>query len=350
MSIPQNADVFPQHDGSVLINSKSIRVPGIDLKQEISRGKNGVVIRGFDTYLDRAVAVKFWLKLKPQDTRDKFQQGMLEARKAAAARGAHVVEVYSAGETEGLFYTTMEFFAGLTLRVWLTSEIITPRQLPDNESDGLAFFTRWIFTRRLVESLKRLHFTGILHGDLHPDNVLVGSAFSTDRDEPTFNDRDFRVIDFGTSHFTSNAFSASRHWRVLEQCVDSILQPFQLKPIWGHCRPEPSSSGKQWHNWFASYLAYLPLMIYQILNPDYARRDLGMIVNLDWDETGEDRHLVALSEDAREFIGAMSTAGCLNTRDLRQLSDFHQAVKGIRPSWDDTDRRPWLPPLKHPSG
>ena len=39
MSTFPNADVFIKDDGSVVINRKSIRVPGIELKQEISRGQ-----------------------------------------------------------------------------------------------------------------------------------------------------------------------------------------------------------------------------------------------------------------------------------------------------------------------
>ena len=125
----------------------------------------------------------------------------------------------------------MEFFEGRPLRAWLTDERLHPKRLPENMCDDLTFYARWVFARLLIESLRPLHYSEKLHGDLHPDNVLVGSAVRTDRDEPTFYDRDFRVIDFGTSHFASNSFSSRRHWRVLEQCVDSIVQPLRLKPI-----------------------------------------------------------------------------------------------------------------------
>ena len=68
----------------------------------------------------RDVAVKIWMKLRERDRRDKFQKGIPEARKPADADNSDVaVRIHEAGDIGCLFYTTMEYFDGITVREWL---------------------------------------------------------------------------------------------------------------------------------------------------------------------------------------------------------------------------------------
>jgi hypothetical protein len=66
-------------------------------QSRLGAGANGFVIRCQNVVLDRSEAIKFWVKLREGDTRDKFKQGVAEAKKAASISSARIAHVYSAG-------------------------------------------------------------------------------------------------------------------------------------------------------------------------------------------------------------------------------------------------------------
>ena len=96
-------------------NGHVIEVGDYSITREIVRGANGIVFEADDNLLDRKVAIKIWTKLKPNDRRDKIQQGIAEARKAYQAKREEVAEIYHAGITSNLFlslwYTSTAFLS-----------------------------------------------------------------------------------------------------------------------------------------------------------------------------------------------------------------------------------------------
>jgi Tol biopolymer transport system component/predicted Ser/Thr protein kinase len=126
----------------------------------IGEGGMGVVYRAHDTKLGRPVAVKFLFDdLADPAARRRFQR---EAQMASSLNHPHILTVHDAGEFEGRQYLVTEFVDGGTLKEWARSEKRTWREvvaLLVGVADGLA----------------AAHGAGILHRDIKPDNILVGS-------------------------------------------------------------------------------------------------------------------------------------------------------------------------------
>jgi serine/threonine protein kinase/Tol biopolymer transport system component len=139
--------------------------PGTQLGQYriegvIGHGGMGVVHRALDTKLNRPVAVKFLFDdLADPAARRRFQK---EAQMASSLNHPHILTVYDAGDFEGRQYLVTEFIDGGTLKVWARAEKRTWREiltLLSGVADGLA----------------TAHGAGILHRDIKPDNILVGT-------------------------------------------------------------------------------------------------------------------------------------------------------------------------------
>ena len=138
----------------------------------VATGGMGTVYEGFDNRLERVVAVKVMndnLVYEPGFT-DRF---VTEARAAARLSDPHVVAVYDRGRSADAVYLVMEYVPGRTLRRELTfgGRIPVARALD-------------ILTA-VLKGLQAAHSAGFVHGDIKPENVLLG-----DRGE-------VKVTDFG---------------------------------------------------------------------------------------------------------------------------------------------------------
>lgn len=120
----------------------------------------GVVYRGFDTKLNRPVAIKFLSgNLGDADARRRFQR---EAEMASSLNHPHIVTVYDTGEFEDRQYLVTEFVDGGTLKDWLKERRRSWREILElltGVADGLA----------------AAHAAGILHRDVKPANILVAT-------------------------------------------------------------------------------------------------------------------------------------------------------------------------------
>ena len=125
------------------------------------------VYRGLDTRLDRAVAIKVMDPRFAADTSfvERFEQ---EARAAARIHHANVVAVHDqgldhSGEAERV-YLVMELIDGGTLRDLLTEHGPLPVPL------ALAVL------EPVLSALSAAHRAGLVHRDVKPENVLIGST------------------------------------------------------------------------------------------------------------------------------------------------------------------------------
>jgi serine/threonine protein kinase len=230
------------------IDAKRICIPNISFEEVIGTGGNAVVMLARHLYLDRPVAVKIWLSMREGDRRDKFEQGIAEAKKAANARLPQVVEIYDAGAVEGLFYAAMEYFPGITLQRWL-----------GHHNPKLAI--RWHLAQQLVDCVCDLASAGIIHGDLHWKNVLVAAPEAA----PAVNSTrefapDFCLIDFGTSRFSSPEFSTQRHWTVFTETFNRLLRPLDIEKICPAKKPRSLDPEDFW-GWYSSFLREVPHML-----------------------------------------------------------------------------------------
>lgn len=148
--------------------------PHLRYLRPIASGASGEVHRASDPALDRPVAVKL---LRSRSDPDDLRRLHREARTLARLAHPHVVVVYEVGEHDGFVFLVMEYVDGGSL-------------LERQRSRAQPFALAAIVTAYLeaAEGLAAAHAAGIVHRDVKPANLLVGS------------DGRVRVADFGLAH------------------------------------------------------------------------------------------------------------------------------------------------------
>lgn len=142
-------------------------------RELIAVGGMGEVFSGWDSKLDRPVAIKLLRRdmVDQPDFRERF-----EAEIRAAGRLTHngVVAVFDTGEHEGLPFMVMELLSG--------------RTLADELQEGAADPDRAISVAlQILDALRMAHREEILHRDLKPSNILLAD------------DGSVKVADFGVA-------------------------------------------------------------------------------------------------------------------------------------------------------
>jgi serine/threonine-protein kinase len=134
-------------------------IPGYAVEAELGRGGMGIVYRARHVRLNRLVALKMLLGsayAAPQDLA-RFRR---EAEAGACLRHPHIVQVYDAGEHDGLQFFTMECLEGGSL-----AERVAGAPQPAHEAAALL--------ATLSEAVHVAHECGIVHRDLKPGNIIL---------------------------------------------------------------------------------------------------------------------------------------------------------------------------------
>ncbi len=150
------------------------------LEAPIGRGAMGVVWRARDQLLDRDVAVKevqIAETLTDAERANAYQRTLREAKTAARLSHPAVVTVYDVCEDEGRPWIVMQLVSARSLDQVLAAS----GPLPPRRAAGMA--------RQLLSALSVAHAAGVMHRDVKPSNVLLGSddrAILTDFGIATF--------------------------------------------------------------------------------------------------------------------------------------------------------------------
>ncbi|MFZ2511856.1 MAG: serine/threonine-protein kinase [Gordonia sp. (in: high G+C Gram-positive bacteria)] len=141
----------------------------------LGRGGMGEVYRAYDTGKDRVVALKLLnpgLAADPE-YRERFRR---ESRTAARLGDPHVIPIHDWGEVDGVLFIDMRLVQGGDLRGVLTREHrLDPRRAVS-------------IVEQIGAALDAAHTDGLIHRDVKPENILVGS-------------RDFAyLVDFGIAN------------------------------------------------------------------------------------------------------------------------------------------------------
>src|SRR5512137_1230727 len=133
--------------------------PQLEILECLGRGGMGVVYKARQPKLNRVVALKI---LAPERVADpKFAERFArEAQALARLNHPNIVTVYDFGETDGLYYLTMEFVDGVGLRQLLQTRKIAPEE-------ALAIVPK------ICEALQYAHDEGVVHRDIKPENILL---------------------------------------------------------------------------------------------------------------------------------------------------------------------------------
>jgi WD40 repeat protein/tRNA A-37 threonylcarbamoyl transferase component Bud32 len=166
------------------------KVAGYEIQNELARGGMSVVYQARQAHPNRVVALKVILAgahAQPE-RRARF---LAEANAIARLQHPHIVQIYEAGEHEGLPFLALEYVAGGNLAERLNGA-------PQPPAAAAA----------LVETLARaVHFAherGVVHRDLKPANVLLSFSDASQKRagaerfcEASLNECVPKVTDFG---------------------------------------------------------------------------------------------------------------------------------------------------------
>jgi serine/threonine-protein kinase len=160
------------------------RIGRYELIEKIGRGGMGVVYRGKDTVIGRAVAVK--MLISDIDVSDETRQRFFrEARSAGQLTHRNIITVYDFGEEGGRAYIVMELLTGESLTNLLSRGVKLPLEqqveIMMRVSEGLAF----------------AHSRGIVHRDIKPANLFVTT------------DGQVKILDFGVARIASSKLTRS---------------------------------------------------------------------------------------------------------------------------------------------
>ncbi len=149
-------------------------IDGYYVDQLLGRGGMARVYRGYDTNLERYVAIKVIDPHRHEDvmTRNRFKK---EARAVAQLRHTHIVGVYRFGEVDGLYYMAMDFIDGVDLR-WLIRNYRIRSEL-------ISLKDMLRIVAQIARALDYAHQNGVIHRDVKPSNIMIdktGSAVLTD--------------------------------------------------------------------------------------------------------------------------------------------------------------------------
>ena len=139
------------------------RLGQFELLEKIGEGGMGAVYRGIQTSLHRPVAIKLLPEslAKDQSFVERFHS---EARAAAALNHPNIIQVYDAGEQDGIHYFAMELVDGETLsnKVERDGPMHEPEAIAVAMCVAAALHHAWTKAK-------------LIHRDIKPDNLIVTS-------------------------------------------------------------------------------------------------------------------------------------------------------------------------------
>ena len=170
----------------------------------LGTGGMGVVYRAHDRELGEAVAIK---TLKPEmmamdaSALERFKS---EIRLARRISHRNVVRTHDLGEMNGLYYITMEFVEGTSLK-----DLIRSRgRLPASAVLPIA--------KQLCRALEVAHEEGVIHRDIKPQNMVVQG------------DGVLKVMDFGIARLASRAPDSGHTQAGMVVGTPEYMSPEQL--------------------------------------------------------------------------------------------------------------------------
>lgn len=131
-----------------------------EIIRSIGEGGMANVYLGYDTILDRNVAIKVLRGDLSGDEKfvRRFQR---EALSASSLSHPNIVEMYDVGEDDGLYYIIMEYVEGKTLKQLL------------KKRGSLTLSEAIDIMLQLTDGIAHAHDSYIIHRDLKPQNIMI---------------------------------------------------------------------------------------------------------------------------------------------------------------------------------
>ncbi len=137
------------------------RLDRYDIEGFIGAGGMGIVLRAFDTDLQRTVAIKV-LSAPWSRTGDAKQRFAREAQAAASIAHENVVPIFHVQAEHDPPYLVMPYIPSITLKQYIAEHHPIPPA------------TILRISNQIIEGLGAAHAQGLVHRDITPSNVLIG--------------------------------------------------------------------------------------------------------------------------------------------------------------------------------
>ncbi len=172
-----------------------------EILAELGRGGMGTVYRARDLELEEEVAIK---TVRPEFTTDATLLGRFkdEIRLARRLSDQNIVRTHDFGEWSGVYFLTMEYVEGITVR-----ELLDTR-------GRLGISSTLAIASQLAHSLAVAHEHGVIHRDIKPQNLLLDAAGV------------LKVMDFGVARLAERSTSITEAGLVVG--TPAYMPPEQL--------------------------------------------------------------------------------------------------------------------------
>ena len=177
---------------------------GYELEEEIGRGSMGMVYRGRQIALGREVAIKVLSRALARDA-SYVARFIREAQIIAGLNHPHIVQIFDAGQQNGLLYFVMEYIQGPTIASLLHLDGAIPQHLAAE------------YAAQIAEALDSAYRErNVIHRDIKPENLMLDRWGK------------IKVMDFGLARATG-----LQKITIAKTLVGSIYYA-SPEQVWGH--------------------------------------------------------------------------------------------------------------------
>ncbi len=177
---------------------------GYELEEEIGRGSMGMVYRGRQIALGREVAIKVLSRALARDA-SYVARFIREAQIIAGLNHPHIVQIFDAGQQNGLLYFVMEYVQGPTIASLLHLDGAIPQHLAAE------------YAAQIAEALDSAYRErNVIHRDIKPENLMLDRWGK------------IKVMDFGLARATG-----LQKITIAKTLVGSIYYA-SPEQVWGH--------------------------------------------------------------------------------------------------------------------
>jgi serine/threonine protein kinase len=145
-----------------LVASNAERINRFRLLRPLGQGAQGIVYAAYDPELDRQVAIKTLL-LNGTSGAAQAEQFVAAAKTASSLSHPNIVPVFEVGIHAGQPFVVFEYVEGRTLAATLEAE------------GPLPMARAVVMMSQILAGMAHVHASGLLHGDIKPANILIGS-------------------------------------------------------------------------------------------------------------------------------------------------------------------------------
>ena len=189
-------------DGGSVLTPSEVFASRYRIERPIGIGGMGMVYLAEDLELGEKVAIKTLREELLTTDETAIERFRNEIRLARRMAHRNIVRTHDFGKADGIYFVTMEFVEGTTLRAVL------------DKRGHLGADAMLAIARQLAEALECAHEAGIIHRDIKPQNLLLDASGT------------LKVSDFGVARLAQRAATLTQAGMVVG--TPTYMAPEQL--------------------------------------------------------------------------------------------------------------------------